>query len=59
MVAIICISVRPLLYNFSSRLTISAGEFQKAYPEAKLIAVQAAIDKKGGEGLRFDGGKSI
>jgi len=31
------------------------GEFQKAYPEAKLVAVQEAIDKKAKEGLRFDG----
>jgi glyoxylase-like metal-dependent hydrolase (beta-lactamase superfamily II) len=31
------------------------GQFQKAYPEAKLIAVQEAIDKKTAEGLRFDG----
>jgi hypothetical protein len=31
------------------------GQFQKAYPEAKLIAVQEAIEKKTAEGLRFDG----
>jgi hypothetical protein len=31
------------------------GEYQKAYPDAKMVAVQEAIDKKAKEGIRFDG----
>jgi hypothetical protein len=32
-----------------------AGEFKKAYPEAKLVAVEAAIEKKKNEGLSWAG----
>ena len=32
------------------------GEFKKEFPEAKLIAVDEAIQKKKKEGLQFDGG---
>jgi len=31
------------------------GEFKKQYPDAKLIAVKEAADKKVDEGLKFDG----
>ncbi|KAH9941107.1 uncharacterized protein BXZ73DRAFT_98318 [Epithele typhae] len=31
------------------------GEYKKAYPDAKLIAVEEAIQKKAKEGLKFDG----
>jgi len=31
------------------------GEFKKEYPDAKLIAVEEAIQKKTQEGLKFDG----
>lgn len=31
------------------------GEFKKEYPEAKLIAVEDAVQKKETEGLTFDG----
>ena len=31
------------------------GEFKKAYPDAKLIAVEEAIQKHQGEGIKFDG----
>ena len=37
----------------------SAGEYRKAYPEAKLIGVEALIEKKKAEGLVFDGGEFI
>ena len=33
-----------------------AGEFKREYPDAKLIAVDEAIQKKKDEGLKFDGG---
>jgi len=37
-------------------LTISCiGEFKKAYPDAKLIAVEEAIQKHKGEDIKFDG----
>lgn len=31
------------------------GEFKKAYPDAKLVAVEEAVEKKKGEGLDFAG----
>ena len=31
------------------------GQFKKEYPDAKLIAVEEAIQKKKKEGLTFDG----
>jgi len=31
------------------------GEFKKAYPDAKLIAVEEAIQKHQGEDIKFDG----
>jgi len=31
------------------------GEFRKAYPDAKLIAVEEAIQKHQGEDIKFDG----
>ena len=37
----------------------SAGEYRKAYPEAKLIGVEPLIEKKKAEGLVFDGGEFI
>jgi hypothetical protein len=36
----------------------NAGEFKKAYPEAKLIGVEPLIEKKKSEELVFDGGQS-
>ncbi|EPQ53608.1 hypothetical protein GLOTRDRAFT_78633 [Gloeophyllum trabeum ATCC 11539] len=35
--------------------TLYLGEFKRAYPNAKLVAVQEAIKKKQNEGLMFDG----
>ena len=33
----------------------ATGEFKKAYPDAKLVAVEEAVEKKKGEGLDFAG----
>lgn len=33
-----------------------AGEFKKAYPDAKLLAVEEAIQKHKEKNLKFDGG---
>ena len=33
----------------------TTGEFKKAYPDAKLVAVEEAVEKKKGEGLDFAG----
>ena len=38
---------------------VSIGEFKKAYPNAKLIAPQAAIERHDDKNLKFDGGKCI
>ena len=39
-----------------SSFSLLAGDFKREYPDAKLIAVDEAIKKKGKEGLKFDGG---
>lgn len=32
------------------------GDFKKQYPDAKIVAVKEAIDKKAKEGLEYHGG---
>lgn len=43
-------------YHAYTQLT---GEFKKAYPDAKIVAVDEAIKKKAKEGLEFDGGVCV
>lgn len=33
------------------------GEFKKEFPDAKVVAVHEAIQKKTKEGIQFDGGE--
>ena len=52
----VLVLVLVLIMRVAMRRRATIGEFKKAYPDAKLIAVQEAVEKKKKEGLTFDGG---